>query len=212
MKNLVYVSLLVSLFVMASCGGGSGSSLPTNPYLGDLPAVIDAYQKADSILDAEGEELMMSIKSEKDYPKFEKFMETAKEREAEYKKKRDDAIEKLKAELIGRDLPTISEHPNYEVLELKVTEVSSSGVQAQGRLRTVGIVEKKSGLLPISFEARDKDNNRIGRVQMTYLSSGDGTPLPEVIAEGNEFEVKVFVDASKANSANFEKVSFFPYK
>ena len=208
MKKLVYAALLGVIVLLTACSGGVSSSLPKNEYLGDLPIIIDTYNKSDSILRTEAEERLNKVTSEKDLPKLEKYVKEYKEKEDAIEKKRDDAIAKTKEKLMGTQVPVANEDPRYAVSELTITDVDKSGVYLTGKLKTAEVVKKTGGLFSITFETRDAEDNAISKKGMIVVDNED-YKVKEIPAE-TEYTFSLSVSISKPSSAKFAKVAFIP--
>lgn len=80
-KSIYFILMGCALLFIASCGGNNSSvksSLPANDYLGNLPAILDTYYKADSVIKADFEKREKNIKSEKDLEKYNEYREERK--------------------------------------------------------------------------------------------------------------------------------------
>jgi len=212
MKRLIHSALFVSvLILLISCGNNPTSSLKSNEYLGDLPAILDTYYKSDSILRAEFEEKQKDIISEKDLPKLEKYMREFEEKELAIENRHNESMEKIKKELPGRKIPVANEDSNYEVSELIISNIDNGGVYLTGKLRTMVPVQKKGGIFGISFETRDNEGNAISPAGMIIVDDKDYN-IKE-IPSGTEYTFNLPISLSYSRLEKYTKfveVAFIP--
>ncbi len=124
MKILKSILAVAIIATMASCGGGSGSGkkLAKNDVLGDMPNVVYQHFQVDSIIDADEKEAYKGIKSEKDFGKAMKIKAKFDEREEKEDAQFKANIEKIKAELVGKDIPyEVENNVGYEIMSCKVS-------------------------------------------------------------------------------------------
>jgi len=211
----------LSAMILVSCGGGSGSGkkLATNEFLGDMPNLI--YQKAynDSIRKAE--EKTEEKKLEKEYASkkldesaykkgmelYQKFETRKKEEDAKFKAE----IEKIKPQLVGKEIPfEMEEGCGYEVSGLKISDLSNAGVKVEFE---VTITDEKAvkiyqwGTLSFYFQVLDKEENPIGK---SYYGEVRHTTI--IMSQKNGVTAKgsfYLIDKKDAKEmVNFAKIKF----
>jgi hypothetical protein len=215
----------MSVVMMTSCGGGSGSvgkKLASNEFLGDLPNLV--YQKAINDSIREAKEHTEKEKFKQDNSKnFDKSTgEKWKKMEEQFKTEKKAAeeqfnaeVEKLKPSFVGKELPfEVEDGCGYEVSGLKISDLNRAGTQVEFEVAiTDGTVIKTQGwgTLAFYFQVLDKDGNLIGkdysgefRNTTINMSQKNGTT-----AKGSFYLVDKH-DA--AEMVNFAKIKFVKSK
>lgn len=142
-KLLPLTTILLSVVFLATCdggkGGGSSKKLGTNKYLGNLPALAYYYEMMDSISSAEYDAQVEKHGDKLSNKKAIKISKKLVTHRKENKKIWKEGIIKEKKELIGKDVPFEVKVSNYEISDLKISEVSEYAVVTTG---TVTVMEE----------------------------------------------------------------------
>jgi len=172
----------LSAMMMISCGGGSGSvsskKLAGNEVFGDLPNLV--YQKhfSDSVLKVEQKAELgkLNPKSKSDWEKGSKIKEKFETREREEKAKYEAEIEKIKQQLVGKEIPfEVEEGAGFEITSCKISDVSRYGtvsIDCEAKITDVATVKFSpfSTVLKLEMLAIDKNGNQIIKDDMCHVS------------------------------------------
>jgi hypothetical protein len=174
MVNLQKLSVIaLAAMLMAACGGGgkSGGNLPTNDVLGNLPNIKYEKHCADSIRNSEEETAYNDVK---DFEQMAKVKEKFKKQADEAKAKFAEAIQKEKANLVGKAIPfEMEQGAGYEISNLVIKNVESDGsisAECQVKITDVAVcTTTRKPELVISFQNCGKDGNPVGGQGMAYV-------------------------------------------
>lgn len=197
---LTCVAILLSVMFFAACGnGGSGSfskNWKTNEYLGNIPAIAYEYQKTDSAIKMNKKIEMEKLKSEKSIDKaIEKAQKLELKTEVqlhENKTKMQEAVAKEEKALLGKSVPFEITTSEFEISELKITEVHGGGVITEG---TLTVKEKIPALYTSRFDCRYKYLNTageiIGRNHTTSVLIGTKLGALTYAQPGEKYDIKI---------------------
>jgi hypothetical protein len=211
MKNTISkIMLAVACVVfMSSCGGGSGKTIASNEFLGDLPNVVFQKQYEDSVRLAETEEEVSKakLKGKYDDAKEMQLLEQYKVAQKEAETKYEAEIAKIAEKLIGKEVPVeVVDSLGFKVTSSKITEVKDRGVQLEIAVEITDIKEANArwGSLYLTAQNLDKEGNPIGRDGSYSAKLSDKT-------DGATGTVSYFISvyAREAEAiANFAKIRF----
>jgi hypothetical protein len=175
----------LSVVMMASCGGGSGSGkkLASNEFLGDLPNLVYQYHFADSLIKAERKAERAKLNSKSDAAKWDKIKEKLDAREKEEKEKLKVAIGKIKPTLIGKDIPfEVEEGAGYKISSCKISDLYETG---DAKIEFYVEITDVSKAIPSRYTTKfiggmeniDRNGNKIGtngsfNVEMSSRENG----------------------------------------
>ena len=217
-KILGALAILGVSAVMASCGGGSGSSgkkLASNEFLGDMPNLV--YQRAlkDSINDAkkyaEREKFKEKASFDKsDMEKFKKMEEGFDAEEQAVKDQFNADVEKVKPSLVGKDIPfEMEEGCGYEISSLKISGVERSvAVEFDVKITDESALKVFNWMtVCFYFQALDKDGNLIGK---DYYGESRHTTIDMSQKNGTTAKGTLYlvVKEDAAEMVNFAKIKF----
>ncbi|MDR1654309.1 MAG: hypothetical protein LBS01_11830 [Prevotellaceae bacterium] len=175
--NLKKVAVVALIAALASCGGGSGSKLPANEVLGNVPSIVHQYAQRDSVIEAEEDAAMSKLNpaSEADWKKAAKIAEDFKARQKELDMQYEEALAQEQALIVGKDVPVETEDgTGYEVTGAKIVELQKSQIVVEFELKITDIAAatitgfSKPQIVVFSQEI-DKNGNQIGRNSAFYI-------------------------------------------
>lgn len=168
--SLLILSVCICGLLFTNCGGGgSGSSLKKNEYLGNLPAIYDGYALKSAAMEKKIEEETQKLMAggEKNFAKAEKMFDEYRAKEKELKEKFKADVQAETAKLVGKEVPV-----NY-----------SEGLKNSGKhfynISDIKLIDEK-GDPKISFIVTAKDDFSVPSMKsydyMIYyrLTSKDG--------------------------------------
>ncbi|MDL2254651.1 hypothetical protein LJB78_00015 [Bacteroidales bacterium OttesenSCG-928-J16] len=137
-KNiLLFIVTLLTASFFAACGGSEGGSassgsakkLAKNEILGDMPNAVYQHYLVMEAIDADKKANKIDVNSEKDLEKQKKLNEKYKALKKEEEGKFKATVEKIKAELVGKEVPfELEKGIGYEVTSCKITNVEGKTV------------------------------------------------------------------------------------
>ena len=210
----VIFAIVCGIIIAAfGCGGGSSAEkLATNEILGNLPNLV--YQKAfsDSVRRDQRDVEMDKLKGSNisDWEKAAKITEKYKIHKKEEDAKFEAEIEKIKPQLVGKDIPfEVEEGLGYEVTSGKITDVSSNGlvsVEVEVKItdiKTADIPRFSKKLITKVLEI-DKNGNQIGTENVFYVDLTDSE-------NGATGKATKYIYVSK-EKVDFAKIKFIKAK
>jgi hypothetical protein len=172
LQKLSGIALAAMLTTACNSGGEkSGGNLPANDVLGNLPNIKYEQHCADSILNSEEETAYIDVK---DYEQLAKLKEKFEKQADEAKAKFSEALQKEKANLVGKVIPfEMEQGAGYEISNLVIKNVESDGsilADCQAKIIDVAVcTTTRKPELVISFQNYGKDGNPIGNKGMAYV-------------------------------------------
>lgn len=208
MKNFVVIAL--AAMVVASCGGGSGSSgkkLASNEFLGDLPNLVYQKMQSDSIRSAKEDAATKDLKftSESDMKKAMALSEKFKEERNATKEKFEAAVEALKPSLVGKDIPVkVAEEAGYKITSCQIADVSGITVYVEFMLEVTDVKAIKTTYggkdIIVSWQYLDKNDEQLGSNNTAYIELSEK-------ANGGTASTKAVIHISP-NFVDFAKINF----
>ena len=207
----------LSAMMMISCGGGSGSvksgkTIARNDVLGDLPNLVYQHRYVDSVYSAQRSAEKEKIMTDKNgAEKYEKIKAKYKALDDAEDAKFEAELEKIKLELIGKDVPfEVEEGTGYEILSCKIVLVDGSGVSAEFEVKVTDVdvvspyksLFSKTMTVVCTVQDIDKNGNQIGSNGAIYLDF----PARENGAIAKK-TTRIF-----ANEVDFAKIKFIKEK
>lgn len=193
--------------VMWSCGGGASGG-KTNPYLGEIPLLVQNYNAEKADIKKAGEEFLEKNKNSTDVSVFTKYAEEAKLREDKADQILKDGIAKASETLVGSELPLENQDQQYTVSVLKITAIDWAGiVTAEGTLTVNESLPLSSGTAYITYQVMDNAGVPIVADGIAMIQNSDYKV--KQAASGEQFPIKVILNAHKYPAmTNFDKVVF----
>lgn len=176
-NTLLFIATLLAASFFVACGGGgetssasSGSAkkLAKNEILGDMPNAVYQHYLVMEAIDADKKANKIDVNSEKDLEKQKKLNEKYKALKKEEEGKFKAVVEKIKAELVGKEVPfELEEGIGYEVTSCKITNVEGKTVHVAFEvkitdLQTAHLTATRIPDLIVSSCELDKTGAQIG--------------------------------------------------
>ena len=218
-KTFFVVFAIACAMFFASCGGGStggGKKLAKNDFLGDLPNLVYQKHLTDSIRNAEekleGNKLDPNKKG--DWKKATEIAEKFKIRRKTEDESFKTDCEKLKPELIGKEIPfETEENTGYEVTYCKISDVEKGSVYVDFEVRITNtnaakIIKYGKPQIIVTVQNIKQDGNKL---------SSDGAYYVELSGRENGATGRskriIAISAEKAEEyVNFAKLRFVKTK
>jgi hypothetical protein len=206
---------IVCVMLISSCGGGSGSGgskLAKNDFLGDMPNIVYQKHLTDSIRNAEEKAALSKItgKSNSDMEKAMKIYEKFKTRKKTEDEQLKANVEKIKPELIGKDIPfEVEEGAGYEITYCKISDVESSSISVDFEVKitdvaVAGISNYGKPRIIVTVQDIDKDGKQIDANGAYYIDiSGK--------ENGATGKSKLLVSISKQNAKGYVNFANFKF-
>ena len=203
-----------------SCGGGSGNvgkDIGKNEYLGNLPNLVYQHNLINDNRNAEKDAKLEKLNtgSKSDYEKAVKIAKKFDVRQEEDRKKFEAEVEKIKTELMGKDIPyEVEEGLGYEVLSCKIVNVDDRvAVCTEFELKiTDAKLAKIKGYgepdVYVVVQEIDKDGNQISDDGGLYVKLSGKT-------DGSTGKRENYIYVSWKNAeqmVNFAKIKFVKEK
>ncbi|MDL2228151.1 hypothetical protein LJC30_04615 [Odoribacter sp. OttesenSCG-928-L07] len=213
-------AILLSIILFSACGGkgsntdGNNSSkkIGKNEYLGELPSLIHQYKTTDSTLKADETAKYLKLGSKITKEQAMEIVSEFETKKKDNKQKFDDGVAKAKETLVGKDIPTEVKVSNYEIPELKISNVNPYSVQTKGNLTikedTPTITYFGEHRLELYYACFDKNNKSLKKNKMTITVKNrqNSTILS---GEQYDFDLNISLDIDGALKwNNFAKVVF----
>ena len=155
--------------MFVNCGGsGGGKELEKNEFLGNMPNLIYQQSIIDSTRNAERNEKMskLSGKSKSDYEKASKIAEKFSTRKEEERKAFEEKLEKIKLELVGKEIPyEVEGGAGCEITSCKIINVDGSGVSVEVEVKITDAksanINRYVNFIDFTIQDMDKDGNPI---------------------------------------------------
>jgi hypothetical protein len=209
----------LSAMMMVSCGdgsssgssSGSGKKLASNDFLGDLPNLN--YQKylTDSIISAEEKTEMGKLdwKNKNDWEKGDKLKKKFRDKRDEADTKYKAEVEKIKPQLIGKDVPfELEDGTGYKVNSFKITDnINGGGVYTELEVEVTDVKVAdftRANEIVVSWYEVDKEGNKMGNDGSAYIKLAEKT-------EGATGTYSLLIKCSP-RYVNFAKIKFVKEK
>ena len=214
-KTLSIIFTIACVILISSCGGGSGSGgskLAKNNFLGDMPNIVYQKHLTDSIRNAEEKAALSKItgKSNSDMEKAMKIYEKFKTRRKTEDEQLKANIEKIKPELIGKDIPfEVEKGAGYEITYCKISDVESSSISVDFEVKitdvaVAGISNYGKPRIVVTVQDIDKDGKQIGANGAYYIDiSGK--------ENGATGKSKLIVSISKRDAKEYTNFANFKF-
>ncbi|MCL2597758.1 MAG: hypothetical protein FWD66_08935 [Paludibacter sp.] len=225
MKVFKFILAVAIIATMASCGSGSsGKKLASNDILGDLPNLV--YQKSinDSILEAEQtaeESKFKDVKKDLSKSEIEKLWAEAmkidakfKEREKAADEKFDAEIEKIKPQLIGKDIPyEVEDGCGYTVSSVKIKDVGNfANAEFEVSITDESAFKTRTwGYVQFCYQLLDKSGNLVDKEYSGEFSSTSISMSQKNGATGKG-TISIFGRSRAPQIVNFAKIKFIKSK
>lgn len=128
MKRIFY--LLATSIMFAGCGGNGGSKLPSNDFLGKIPALYDGFRTSSEALEKETTEKgekMIAGGNESNFDKVQKMFDDAQAKINEMKTQFEASLAAETAKLVDKQIPVTYSaalgSPFYDVTSVKIIDV-----------------------------------------------------------------------------------------